>query len=503
MADSARGVQSLKLGSAVQVLPLVAGYGVQIATTPYVLTRLGLHDFGIWSVTGAIAQYGAMFDLGVSRAAGRYVALFHAKSDAKSEGRVVAICVITLLALWALLSGLVVSTAPVISSVFRLGSPTVARYLLLSAVAILIVGLLARVLAAASIGSGRVVPTTVGIAVLSVLQAAGGVVALIFDDSLTAFAYGTLAGASCGLIIVAVIKLVDERRIVFAMPTLSLTRELFAYGIPSQISAVGDMLLLQSGKIIAGAMLGPAAAGIYELANRLATGAQVLGTASAHTLTPHLTRIFVEGGKDSVVAQYEHLTQRNTSVALIFPFVMGASAASAIPLWLNSANDRVVIVLLALLSGIAVNLSTAVCSYTLLALGRPTVIAFVTVVGGSFQTITAVAATHFWGFAGLAASLSIGIPVVKLLGLWYMQSSSDIPLKLYTRGVAGPFAVALLATIAALPPNLIATLTSRQSAVVPFTTSIVVFSSIYLFLSWRRGYLPELSLRPDRLKENR
>lgn len=495
MADLARGVQSLKLGSAVQVLPLVAGYGIQIVTTPYVLARLGLHDFGIWSVTGAIAQYGAMFDLGVSRAASRYVALFHAKSDSKSEGSVVAICVMTLLMLWAVLSGIVVSIAPFISSFFRLGDPTQARYLLLSSVAILIVGLLARVLAAASIGGGRVVPTTVGIAILSVLQASGGVVALIFDRSLIAFAYGTLAGATCGLIIVAIIKLVDERRILFSMPTIALTRELFAYGIPSQISAVGDMLLLQSGKIIAGAMLGPAAAGIYELANRLATGAQVLGTASAYTLTPHLTRSYVSGGKGLVVAQYEHLTRRNTSVALIFPFAMGASATSAIPLWLNSDNQRVVVVLLALLSGIAVNLSTAVCSYTLLALGRPTAIACVTVVGGAVQTTISVAATHFWGFTGLAVSLSIGIPVVKLLGLWFMQTSSDIPLKLYARGVTGPFAVALLATAAALPASLITAPDSRESAVLPFITSIVVFSSVYLFVSWQRSYLPELSFR--------
>ncbi|WGI32616.1 oligosaccharide flippase family protein [Mycolicibacterium aubagnense] len=493
-APTAQGTTSLKLGSAVQMLPIVAGYSVQLVCTPYIVARLGLHDFGIWAITGAIVQYGALLDLGASRATVRYVALFHTQGDAKSEGGALTLCITMLLALWAFLSGVAVLAAHPTSRLLGLSDPALTRSLLLSSVAILFLGLLGWVLTAASIGIGRVVPTTVGLAILSVLQASGGVAGLALNPSLTTFAYGSVAGSALGFAVVLIIKLAGERRIPFAMPTLALTREFFGYAVTSQIAAAADTLVLQSGKLIAGLMIGPSAAGVYELANRLAMGAQVLGSASASTLTPHLTQSYISGGMDGVLHQYEHLVRRNTSVSLIFPFSMAATAISAITVWLGHDRQQVIVVLLALLIGIAVNLSTAICSCTLSAIGRPAVIAKVSVATGVFQTIAAVAATYFWGFAGLAGAIAIGVPIAKFLGLYYMHAKLDIPLNLYTRGVLGPFAAAGAATVAALPFNFLVATDDRRSAILPFCASATVFFATYLFIGWRRGYLPAVTL---------
>lgn len=492
MTRATRSVQSLKVGSAAQLLPVVAGYGAQLLTTPYVLGRLGLHDFGIWSITGAIAQYGALFDLGVSRAANRYVALFHAKGDAKSDASVVGICIAALLGLWVALSGLVLATPHLVDSVLGTDDPMLARNLLLYAVAILVVGLLARVLAAASVGRGRLVPAGVGVAILSTLQACGGVAALAVRPSLSLFAAGTLAGTAFGLAVVTTIILVDERRIHVAMPSLPLARELIAYGVKSQVAAAGDMLLLQSGKLIAGIMIGPAAAGIYELASRLATGAQVLGAASASALTPHLTRSYLANGMDGILSEYEHLTRRNTAVAIMTPFAMAATAIALIPFWLDGGHGQVVEILFALVPGVAVNLSTAVSSSTLMAIGRPAVIAYVTVAGGVFQAVLATSMAYVWGFAGIAVAFAIGVPVAKFFGQWYMQRSAGIPMILYVRGAAGPYAAAVAASCAALPIGLLTHPHNRESAVWPFVVSAAIFCGVYLALGWSRDYLPKV-----------
>jgi len=342
MAQPNRGIQSLKAGSAAQVASIVAGFGVQLFTTPYVLMKLGLHDFGVWSITGAIAQYGALFDLGVSRAASRYVAVFHSKGDQRSEGGVVAVCVATLFCVAALLGGLVLATSQLIAPVLGLREPSQAGTLLLVAVAILFVGLLARVLAAASIGRGRTVPPLTAVAIMSALQSVGGVVVLAVEPSLLGFAYGTLGGISLGLVVVVAVILVDEGRITFAVPSWRIAREIFSYGISSQIAALGDLLLFQSGKLVAGALIGPSAAGIYELASRPAMAAQVLGASPGTALMPHLTRIYVAGGVGGILAEYEHLTRRNTSVALAIPFAMAATAMTAIPVWLDGPHLDVV-----------------------------------------------------------------------------------------------------------------------------------------------------------------
>lgn len=503
MAHPNRGIQSLKAGSAAQVASIVAGFGVQLFTTPYVLFKLGLHDFGVWSITGAIAQYGALFDLGVSRAASRYVAAFHSKGDVRNEGRVVAVCVATLFVVAAILSGLVLLTSQLIAPVLGLRNPGQAGTLLLVAVAILFVGLLARVLAAASIGRGRTVPPLTAVAIMSALQAVGGVAVLAVEPSLLGFAYGTLAGISLGLVVVVVVILADEGRITFAMPNLEIAREIFTYGISSQIAALGDLLLFQSGKLVAGALIGPSAAGIYELASRPAMAAQVLGASPGTALMPHLTRIYVSGGVGGILTEYEHLTRRNTSVALLIPFAMAATAVTAIPVWLDGPHPDVVAVLLALLIGISVNVSTSTCTCTLMAMGRPLMIAKVTAVAGVLQLIAAVLATKFFGFVGLTVAIAIGVPVTKFAGLWLMQASAGIPQRFYLRAAGGPYAVAFLAAFSALPIGLLTMPQNRQSAIVPFIAGALLYLLIYVVLGWRCGYLPRASNQSSELRPNR
>jgi O-antigen/teichoic acid export membrane protein len=224
-------------------------------------------------------------------------------------------------------------------------------------------------------------------------------------------------------------------------------------------------------------------------------GAQVLGAASAGALTPHLTRSFITGGMDSVLHQYEHLTRRSTSVAIFVPFAMAATAFSAIPLWLGGGERQVVWVLLALLPGIAINASTGVCSSTLMAIGRPAITAYVTVFGGVFQTAFAAALCYAFGFAGIAVAFAIGVPVAKLIGVWYMQTSAGIPIKLYLRGVGGPYAVGMIATCLAFPIGVLAAPHGRESALWPFLGSAALFCATYATLGWSRDYLPRISLR--------
>lgn len=498
VSPPARRVQSLKLGAAAQMLPIVAGYGTNLLATPYAVSRLGLHDFGVWSITGAIAQYAGLLDLGVSRAASRYVALFHAKGDDKSEGAVLGMCVTTLAILGALLGGLAFLTPGPVDRVIGAGSAELAHQLLLCAVSILIVSLLARVLAAASVGRGRQVSAGIGVAILSTFQALGGVVALMVWPSLTAFALGTVIATVLGLGAVVTAILVDERRITIGRPVTGLSREILGYGIKSQVAAGGDMLLMQSGKLIAGIMVGPAAAGAFELANRLAMGAQAFSSASDAAVMPHLTRSYIVGGMESVLSQYEYLTRRATAVTIFIPFALAATAFSAIPLWLGAGKGVVVFVLLAILPGVAVNVSTGVCTCTLSALGRPAIIAVVTVVAGAAQSAIAVAMGYWFGFVGIAIAFAVGLPAAKLIGLWYMQSRVGIPMKLYFRGVRGPYVIGIIAMSIVLPLGVFAAPHNRESAVWPFMASAALFCAAYGLLGWNRGYLPQLPLRRRR-----
>nr|WP_255456837.1 MULTISPECIES: oligosaccharide flippase family protein [unclassified Mycolicibacterium] len=485
----------MKLGAIAQTVPIIAGYGTVLLTTPYVVGQLGLHDFGIWSITGAIAQYAALLDLGVSRATSRYVALFHAKGDIESERAVVGICVVAMVVLGAGLTALSFLTSSLLDRVIGTGDPGFARFLLLCAVAILTTGLLARVLTAASVGRGRQLPANIGLAILTTLQAVGGVAALTVHPSLRAFAAGNVAGTIVGLVVVVATILLDERHIIIGRPSANLSREIVGYGIKSQIAAAGGILMLQSGKLIAGIIVGPAAAGVYELASRLAMGAQVLGAAAAAALTPHLTRLHTLGGMNSVSSEYETLTRRNTAVAVLVPFAMAATSFSGIPLWLGEYDGQVVLVLLALLPGIVASVSTGVCTAMLSAIGRPDIIAKAAIVAGVGQSALGVGLGCIFGFAGIAAAFAVGVPAANVACMWYMHRQVRFPMKLYFRGVCGPYAVGIIAAAIVLPIGLLCHPHSRQSALWPFTVSALLFCAIYAALGWTFDYLPRVPLR--------
>ncbi len=488
--SNVRGVQGLKLGAAALMLPLLAGYGVNLLATPYIVCRLGLHDFGIWAITVAIAQYAALFDLGAKGAAARYVALFHARGDIQNERSVVGICLTAVIGWSGVLYAIPLLIPGFLNQILRTRDVALAQFLVVSAMTMLICGLLGRVLTAASFGRGRFVAANVGLAVLAVAQVVGGVVALAGSPTLRSFALGTVAGAGVGLCGLVVTILCDERRIVIGPPKAALAREIMAYGIKVQLQGGADIVMFQSGKLIAGIVIGPAAAGAYELGSRLAQGAQAFGAAAAAALTTHFTRAYALGGKVATLPQYSRLTRRNAAVAIFLPLLLCATSFSAVPLWLGERHDAVVMVLAALAPGIAVSVSTGVCTASMLAIGRPGVLGATSIAAAAIPVAVALPLGQAFGFKGIVAAFGCGIVVGNLLMVWFLQFRMGISMREYLCAIRGPFALGIVATLAALPIGIIAMPHDRASALIPFLLSSAIFCTIYVIPGWQLDYLP-------------
>lgn len=488
-------IQSLKVGATAQILPLVANYGANLLATPYVVSQLGLRDFGIWAMTGAIAQYASLLDLGAARAANRYVSLFHARGETAKDRAVVGICVGSALGLGAVLYAIAFLGAAIVEKFFRTGDSALIRFLLLCSVTILVCGLVARILAAASFGRGRQLPPNIGLAILGAAQVTSGVVALAFTATLRSFALGTAVGAAIGLCAVVVVIVVDEGRIAIGRPRMDLARQIISFGMKSQVAGAADVVLYQSGKLIAGIVIGPAAAGAYDLGIRLIQGVQAFGGAAAVAINTHLTRTYATSGLAGIRGQYLRLTQRNAAVAIFLPFLVGTTAFSVVPLWLGQQHQEVVIVLSALAFGVAMNVSTAVCSATMYAVGRAGLMGVEGALFAAVSVLLAVPMANAFGFNGLVAAYAGWIAVGNLIGVWFMQSRIAITMREFSRAVAGPFAIAILAALVATPISVIAAPDTRADAIAPFLVSSLVFCGIYLALGWRLDYLPRIGGR--------
>jgi glycosyltransferase involved in cell wall biosynthesis len=358
------------------------------------------------------------------------------------------------------------------------------------------------VLAGASFGRGRQVPANLGLAVLGVAQVTGGVVGLTLAPGLHGFASGTAFGAAVGLCAVIGAIVIDEGRVTIGRPRLEMAREVIAFGMKSQALGAAEVVLFQSGKLIAGILIGPAAAGAYELGIRLVQGVQAFASAASVAITTHLTRVYANGGTDAVRAQYSRLTRRNAAPAIFLPFLLGTTAPSAVPLWLGGPHVAVVGVVAALVFGIAVNVSTAVCSATMFAIGRSGTIGATAVASAAISVALAIPMTLAFGFTGLVTAFGVWFVAGNVFGVWFLQSRVGIPIGVFLRAIVGPFAVALLACAAAVPINLFAMPHDRPSAIIPFIASATLFCVIYVGLGVWLDYLPRFrgEARPPRKK---
>jgi O-antigen/teichoic acid export membrane protein len=366
---------SLRANTISQGLPVAAGYALNILSTPIVVHQLGLQAFGIWAITVAVAQYGAVFDFGISRSVTRFVALHHARQETRAERQVLTIAIAVLASLGLLLLALAIPAGLLAEG---LGAPDAGSNLAVlaaAAVVVLVSGLLGRAFASLAFGRGRMVALNLALATSNGLMALTGVVALLIEPSLTSFALGTALGAVLGLLGVVIVLRVTEADLAFARPDASMFKEIAAFGLRGQSVLVADLVVFQSSKLIIGAVLGASAAGIYELGSRLALGGRTFGSLASTTLTPVITTTFSTDGIAGVREKYEALARRTVAWGAIWPLLVAGAGPSLIPLWLGDTPEESVLVVTALSFGFAINVATGTATVAALSVGRADVIA--------------------------------------------------------------------------------------------------------------------------------
>ena len=77
MMTAHRRGPSLLRNTVAQSAPLMVGYIFSFVSAPVVIAGLGLRQFGIWALTGALAQYVALLDLGAGASLSRFIAKHH------------------------------------------------------------------------------------------------------------------------------------------------------------------------------------------------------------------------------------------------------------------------------------------------------------------------------------------------------------------------------------------------------------------------------------------
>ncbi len=271
----------------------VLGILVGLFLTPFMIARLGLTAYGVWTLSLTLAfsgGYGSLVDFGIEGATVRFVAEATGEEDLETVNSTVSTTLLLLCAIAAVLAPVAVLLAHPLVSLF--GVPRGLHHAAVLCFALvgasLAFELPSRAFVAVLEGTQRFIAfQTVELARTLLLAA------LFVFVLLEGWGIGALGGAWLGtaLCILVVYWLLAHR----AVPGLNLSpvharrvelRRLVRFGGGVFTLRFVGTIYRQMDKVIVGVALGPSSVAIYELANKLNLAAATIASTSVSALVP-------------------------------------------------------------------------------------------------------------------------------------------------------------------------------------------------------------------------
>ena len=385
-------------------------YALSFLSAPILLSAVGLRSFGIWAVTGGIAQYGGLLDLGASKSLSRFVAANERDRTVCGQYVVVAITACAVMATLLLLLSL--GLAGVVARGLGVARVGEVRLLMCCSVVLIACSIAATVVNGYASGHRRMVSPNIGLAIGGVLNFTAGVTALLCGAGLEGYALANAGAAVAAVLILAVIVIVREGPLPFARPSSARARDFLRYAVRIQLSWAMDVVNYQTDSLVVAFAAGPAAAGAYELANRVASAARQFALYPSSALLPALAAEYAQTGAEVLHAQYHRVTR--IIVGCAFPILVFCAAVAPLLLnaWLSHVPSTTAVVLCGLSLTYMFTVAADASKVVAAAAGDPRLIARVSVfTAGLNLALTAGLAGPFgtWGvLAGTMIALSAG-----------------------------------------------------------------------------------------------
>lgn len=475
-----------------QSIRVLSGFVLAFVLAPIMLARLGLAAFGVWAVTGALATYAGLLDLGITRSLSRFVALFDARGEERHVRECFGLGLLVVTALGLIAVALAAVLAPLATKLLGVLSVHDMRIVLLSSAVILVGQGYTNVLEAIPVGLRRMVAPSVAGTVGTVLYFAASVTALLASRHLKVYAVANAAAAVVA-ILPAVIALVHVRRgLLPALPRRPLLKEVVGFGARNQVTWLADLVNNQTDKIVIASVIGVRAAGAYELAARAVGAMRAASVLTVSAMIPTMTAVIAEHGRSVIREHYRTYTRR--AVALAFPvFVLGCVASPFVLLaWLGEVPARSQPILVVMALAYLVQLTTEVASTTALADGNVGMVASNAVLGAGVNIALTVALAPFFGLWGVLAGTLLAIVATSVLLIVKFHRRYGLPPRDYLFGVGTPFllAVGLGIPFAALAVA-VGTPGSRGAAAILLASVSILYALAYWVSASRLGLLPE------------
>jgi O-antigen/teichoic acid export membrane protein len=391
-----------------QAAPLV----VNLCLTPYLIHRLGLDRFGVWSLVLVFLATLTVLDGGVGASLARFHAYHGAHGDRESTGRLVLGSLAVFVALGLVVTGLCLLLAPAVTSAVNVPAELEgeAEQLLVllgplltlalasnSAIALLQANARFRSLAAVSVGAS----VAYALCVIALIDGGQDLPLLAL---LTVGRY--LVVAVAGLCVGA--RFIRVRRPL--LPPRAERRDFGGYAVRMQLSGFTVFLNGEIDALVIAAMLPVRYVGIYAAGYQAATGLRSLPLYAFPPILTRMTRVFAHRGLARTVREFHVLQARWLPAVLTYGVVTTASVGLAVQVWLGPELALSGAVAAVLLAGYSVQVAlTGIRTCFVRAIGLPGYETRYSWFSTAVNLTLTVPLTLLFGVVGVVLGTAIGI----------------------------------------------------------------------------------------------
>ena len=390
-----------------------------LAAAPYLVSKLGLSQYGIWMLVSAILGSMGILSTGFGDATVKYVSTYRGQDNQVGVERTIR-ATLTINTLLGLLFGLLiwVSAPYAVDHIFKI--EPVLHVASLQAIRISAVILVIRSIESVFVSTLRAFerygpPVKLNV-FLRAIVVVSAVVLAAMGRGVAAIMVATLFWSA----LVVVLQVFAARRVVSTLnpfPTFDRKAiiEVFSFGCFSWLQALAAVAFSYADRFLVAAMLGTAPVAIYALCVQATQPIHGLAAAAFNFIFPHISSRHEAGETHGPRRVFRLALLANVALSAVLAAPLVFFGKALLKLWMGSSFAQQAYPVLAVLAVahliLAINI---VPYYTLLAFGYVRFVSLVNIGGGVLSLAFVALFVHPWGLVGAALARLFYGPVVAL-----------------------------------------------------------------------------------------
>ncbi len=478
---------------------------VLLLLTPYILHKLGVEVFAVWSLVFVVANYLGLLDFGIRTSFAKYIAEYHTRQDRGAINAVVNCGLlfylglsILIVALTLVLRGQIVLLLKIPPSIY-----TESMFAVLGMVLVFSFNNTFSIFEAVLVGLQRMDVQNKILIFASFFNVAGtffflekgyGIRGLVIN-------YGIVTIVIVPLNIIFSYRLAPYLRIGLSRMRKDIFRKLFSFGIKMQICNFAMMVQTQADKIILSHFLGLSFVTFYDLGQKAANAVRSLPILLLTALVPAVSELEAGNDRERLIRLY-HRGSKYISL-MVFPLIFFSIivARELFKLWVGDKFGLAVLSFQVLVIGYSINVLTGMGTSMVRGIGKPEYETRYAVLTLIMQLVLSIILVQILGFKGVLLSVLITAVVAALYFLLtfhrlFGMSFTDFAGKVYLKPL---FASALAATITFITGRYLRDLdffSPRWNSMILVSLESLIFLPSYVFAVMKMVYLRRAEVQP-------